>query len=108
MNPESSMWPFSKKWSAPAPRLAMVVSLTHQELPSLIMLANPAGAEGSVPGMAGPADAKPTAENMTGPIQEGQYVALSPGGGGCSLRVERVKAQSEGLSLDPAIMANSG
>jgi hypothetical protein len=102
------MWPFSKKWSAPAPQLAMVVSLSNQELPSLLMLANPTGAEGAVTGMAGPAEAKPSAENMAGPMQEGQYVAISPGGGACSLRVEHVEGQSEGLSLDPATFEASG
>ena len=102
------MWPFAKKWSAPAPRLAMVVSLAKPELPSLMLLANPAGAGGAVAGMAGPADAEPTADNMTGPMQEGQYMAIAPGGGGCSLRVERVEAESEGLSLDPATLEASG
>lgn len=102
------MWPFSKKWSAPAPRLAMVVSLAKPELPSLLTLSNPAGAGGAVPGMAGPADGKPTAENMSGPMQEGDYAAISPGGGGCSLRVERVEPESEGLSLDPTMLEASG
>jgi hypothetical protein len=102
------MWPFSKKWNAPAPQLAMVVSLTSPELPSLVMLANPAGADGAVPGMAGPADAEPTAENMTGPMQAGQYVAISPGKGGCTLRVERIETQPEELSFDPVMLEVSG
>ena len=42
-----AMWPFSKKWSPPDPRLAMVLSLQRPELPSLVMLANPAGADGA-------------------------------------------------------------
>lgn len=102
------MWPFSKKWTAPGPRLAMVISLANQELPSLMMLANPAGAEGAVAGMAGPAEGKPTTENMTGPMQEGHYVAISPAGGCCSLRVERIDSQAEGLSLEPEMLEASG
>jgi hypothetical protein len=102
------MWPFSKKWSAPAPQLAMVSGLTNQQLPSLVAVANPSGAEGAVPGMVGPADSKPTSENMLGPIQEGEYVAISPGGGMCSLRVERADPQAEGLSLEPGMLAASG
>jgi len=102
------MWPFSKKWSAPAPQLAMVVSLTNQELPSLVMLANPSGADGAVPGMAGPSDGKPTPENMTGPMQEGQHVAISPAGGVCGLRLERVDPLSEGLSLESEMLEASG
>jgi hypothetical protein len=103
-----AMWPFSKKWSAPTAQLGMVVSLTNQELPSLVMLANPSGAEGAVPGMVGPTDGKPTAENMMQPMQEGQYVAISPAGGICGLRVEPADPQSEGLSLAPEMLEASG
>jgi hypothetical protein len=102
------MWPFSKKWRAPSPQLGMVISLANPELPSLIMLANPSGAEGAVPGMAGPADGKPTPENMVGPMQEGQQVAISPAGGLCGLRVERADPQSEGLSLGPEALEACG
>jgi hypothetical protein len=102
------MWPFSKKWRPPEPQLAMVISLSNQELPSCLTLANPAGAEGALQGMAGPADAKPAAENMAGPMQEGEYVAISPGGGTCGLRVERVAQSAEGLSLDPVMLEASG
>jgi hypothetical protein len=86
----------------------MVVSVTNQELPSPLMVANPSGDEGAVPGMAGPADGKPTPENMTTPLQEGQYVAISPGGGLCGLRVERVEPGSEGLALEPEVLEVSG
>lgn len=86
----------------------MVVSLAKHELPSLMLLANPAGAQGAVSGMAGPADAKPTAENMAGPMKEGQYIAIGPGGGACGLRVERIEAGAEGLSLDPETFGASG
>ena len=102
------MWPFSKKWSAPAPQLTMVVSVTSPELPSLLMLANPSGADGALQGMAGPADEKPNAENMTRPLQEGEYVALSPAGGVCSLRVERPESEAQGLSLPAEMLEVSG
>src|SRR6185436_2544981 len=98
------MWPFSKKWSAPDPQLAMVISLAKPELPSLIMLANPSGEEGAVAGMAGPADEKPSAENMMTPLKEGNYVAISATYGGCSLNVERHDPKSEGLSLPPEML----
>lgn len=102
------MWPFSKKQSAPDPRLAMVISITTEELPSLLMLANPAGSEGAVVGMAGPANGKPTAENMATPMQEGEYVAISPAEGLCGIRVERVKEHSDGLSMEPEMLEASG
>ena len=103
------MWPFSKKWSPPAPRLAMVVALANDELPPVVMLANPDGTGGAVAGMAGPAQGKPTPENMLQPMQEGHYVALSPGGGSCSLEVERSDPQSSGgLHLDPETLEPSG
>src|ERR1041385_1766326 len=102
------MWPFSKKWTAPTPQLTMVISLANQELPSLMMWANPAGAGGAVPGMAGPADGKPTEENMTGPMRTGQYIAISPGGGACSLSVEHIETQAEGLSFDWVMMEVAG
>lgn len=99
---------FSKKWRAPDPQLAMVVALTNQELPSLVMLANPSGAEGAVPGMAGPADEKPSAENMLVPLREGQYAAISPAGGICSLHIERATPESEPLSIEPEMLEASG
>jgi hypothetical protein len=103
------MWPFSKKWSAPTPHLAMVVALTHPELPSLMMLANPTGANGAVAGMAGPADQKPTPENMLLPMKEGEYVALSPAEGLCTLEVKRADPQSAGgLSLEPEMLEAAG
>ena len=102
------MWPFSKKWSAPDPQLAMVISITAETLPTLIALANPSGADGAVPGMAGPAEGKPAPENMLVPMQAGQYVAISPGGGLCGLSVEPVEPGAEGLSLDPATFEASG
>ncbi len=102
------MWPFSKKWTPPEPQLAMVISLANPELPSLMSLANPAGLEGAVPGMAGPAAGKPTKENMTGPLPAGEYVAISPGKCMCSLSVERVETQAEPLSFEPAVMEASG
>ena len=102
------MWPFSKKWSAPSPQLAMLVSVTTQELPSLVTLANPSGSEGAVPGMAGPAGAKPSPENMMQPLQQGQYVAISPAGGLCSLSVERIEAEPEALSFEPVMLEVSG
>jgi hypothetical protein len=103
------MWLFSKKWRAPDPQLTMVISLTNEELPSPLMLANPAGAEGALQGMVGPADAKPAAENMVYPMLEGQYVAMSPAGGMCSLKVERAAPESnEPLSLDPGMLEVSG
>jgi hypothetical protein len=86
----------------------MVMSLTHEELPSLIMLANPSGDDGAVPGMAGPADGKPTEENMLHPMEEGQYVAISPASGICSLRVERIRGEFEGLSLAPEMLEAAG
>jgi hypothetical protein len=102
------MWPFSKKWNPPEPQMAMVISLAKEELPSIIMLANPTGADGAVAGMAGPADGKPTGENMLRPMQEGQYVAISPGGGGCSVRVERAEPGAQGLDLAPETFEASG
>jgi hypothetical protein len=102
------MWPFSKKWRAPAPQLAMVVAFTQQKLPSLVMLANPSGAEGAVRGMAGPADQNPTSENMMAPMQEGHYVAMSTAGGLCGLGVERVESPSGGLSLEPDMLEVAG
>jgi hypothetical protein len=102
------MWPFSKKWTAPEPRLAMVISLAKTELPSLVQVANPAGSEGAVPGMAGPAEGDPTAENMMSPMQEGQFVAMAPGGGAFSLTVERVETPGEGLSFEPEVLEASG
>jgi hypothetical protein len=99
---------FSKKWKAPDPQLGMVISLTNQELPSLVMLANPSGVEGAVPGMAGPADAQPSPENMLVPLREGQYVALSPAGGICGLRVEPGTPEARPLSLDPETLEPSG
>src|SRR4051794_32291513 len=102
------MWPFSKKWSPPVPQLTMLVSLANQELPTLLMLANPAGIDGAVPGMAGPSDAKPTEENMTTPMQAGQFAAISPAGGACGIQVERVETQSKGLSMEPAMLEIAG
>ena len=102
------MWPFSKKWRPPEPQLSMVVSMTNANLPTLVALANPSGAEGAVPGMAGPAEGQPSAENMLRPMQEGQYVAISPGGGLCGLRVERVEPGAEPLRLDPETFEASG
>jgi len=103
------MWPFSKKWRAPDPQLAMVISFINQQLPSPLMLANPAGAEGALEGMLGPADAKPAAENMACPLQEGQYVAMSPAGGMCGLSVEHVApGTTEPLALDPGTFEVSG
>jgi hypothetical protein len=102
------MWPFSKQWNAPAPHSAFVISLANRELPSLVSLANPDGIDGAVQGMAGPADGKPTAENMIGPMREGQYVAISPTGGGCRMRVERAEPQAEGLSFGPEVREASG
>jgi hypothetical protein len=101
------MWSFSKKWSPPEPQLMMLISLANEELPSLVTLANPSGADGAVAGMAGPADGKPTPENMMSPMQEGTCVAISPGGGGCSLQVERV-AQPRELSMAPQMLAVAG
>jgi hypothetical protein len=101
------MWPFAKKWKPPDAELAMVISAA-KDLPSLLKLANPAGAEGAVRGMAGPADQQPTAENMAAPMKEGQYLAISPSGGACGLIVERVPRQSKGLSIDPAMLEASG
>jgi hypothetical protein len=74
----------------------------------LVSLANPSGAEGAVPGMLGPSDGKPTAENMMRPMQEGQYVAISAGGGICGVRVEPADPQAEGLSLPPEMLEVSG
>jgi hypothetical protein len=102
------MWPFSKKWSPPVPQLTMLVSLANQELPTLLMLANPAGIDGAVTGMAGPSDAKPTEENMTTPMQAGQFAAISPAGGACGIQVERVETQSKGLSMEPAMLEIAG
>ncbi len=103
------MWPFSSKWRAPSPRLAMVVALTKPELPPLVMLANPDGFDGAVKGMAGPADQQPTADNMMRPMKEGAYVAISPAKGCCSLRVERIEpGATGGLELDPDMLAASG
>src|SRR4051794_6630497 len=102
------MWPFSKKWNPPTPRLGMVISITSQELPSLVALANPSGAEGAVTGMLGPTDGKPTAEKMMQPIQEGHYVGISPGGGICGVQVEPGDPQAEGLSLPPEMLEASG
>src|SRR5438046_923570 len=103
------MWPFSKKWSPPAPHLAMIVSAANQELPPLIELANPAGMKGAVAGMAGPADQKPTGENMIMPMKEGPYVAISLAGGLCTLDVERVNLDTfSPLSLPPEMLEVSG
>lgn len=103
------MWPFSKKWTLPEPQLAMVVSLTGEVLPSLMMLANPEGAGGAVEGMAGPADGELTRENMTSPMTEGDYMCLSPAEGACSLQVERVDPESnEPLSFDPDLLEAAG
>jgi len=77
----------SKKWRPPDPYLAMIISLAREDMPSLLMLANPAGVDGAVQGMAGPADGKPTEENMASPMQQGQYFAVSPSKGHFSLRV---------------------
>jgi hypothetical protein len=99
---------FSKKWKAPDPQLGMVISLTNQELPSLVMLANPSGAEGAVAGMAGPADAQPSPENMLVPLREGQYLAISPAGGICGLSVEPGTPEAQPLSLDPEMLEASG
>jgi len=82
--------------------------MANPNLPTLIALANPAGEEGAVLGMAGPAEAKPSAENMLGPMQEGQFVTISPAGGMCGLQVERVEPGATGLSLDPASLEISG
>ncbi len=103
------MWPFSKKWGPPTPHLAMIVSLANQDLPSLVMLANPPGADGAVAGIAGPADQEPTEANMTVPMQAGQYVAISPAKGCCTLQVERIDPQSDSsLSLDPETFEAAG
>lgn len=104
----SPMWPFSKKWTAPEPRLAMIISLANTQLPPLMLVANPDGKGGAVPGMAGPAEGEPTAENMMGPMEAGQFVAIAPGGGACSLSVERVETPEEGLSFDPVVLEASG
>jgi hypothetical protein len=86
----------------------MLVSLSS-ELPSAVKVANPSGADGAVPGMAGPAEQEPTAETMMKPMKEGHYVAVSPGGGTCTLQVERMNAQSsDALSLDPATLPAAG
>ena len=103
------MWPFSKKWSAPDPYLVMLVSLSNQDLPPLIELANPSGAQGAVAGMAGPADQKPSPENMLMAMKEGTFVAISPGGGLCTVEVKRVDAESASpLSFEPAVMEVAG
>jgi hypothetical protein len=102
------MWPFSKKWSAPPPQLGMVVSVSAQQLPTLVGLANPSGAEGAVLGMAGPASGEPSPENMLAPMQEGDYVAISPAGGICSVAVQRGDPEAPGLSLPPGTLEASG
>jgi len=80
----------------------MVLSLAKQELPPIMLLANPTGADGAARGMAGPVDGKPTPENMRKPMTEGEYVAISSGGGGCALRVERVEPDAaDGLTMEP-------
>jgi len=86
----------------------MVISLAKTELPPLMLVANPDGRGGAVPGMAGPAEGKPTAENMMGPMKAGQFMAIAPGGGACSLSVERVETPGEGLSFEPAVLEASG
>jgi len=58
--------------------------------------------------MAGPADGKPTAENMMGPMTEGEYAALSASGGACGLTVQRVETPGEALSFGPVEMEASG
>jgi hypothetical protein len=58
--------------------------------------------------MAGLAYAKPTGANMMGPMQEGNYVAISPGGGACRLRVERFDPNSQPLAIAPAMFEASG
>ena len=106
---EFAMWPFSKKWSAPEPHLAMIVSLANQDLPPLIELANPAGANGAVAGMAGPADQKPSPENMLMSMKEGPFVAISPAGGLCTVDVKRVSPESVApLSIAPEMLEVSG
>lgn len=70
----------------------MVLSLAKQKLPPIVPLANPTGADGAAQEMAGPADGKPTPENMMRPMKEGEYVAISSAGGACALRVERITA----------------
>ena len=42
------------------------------------------------------------------PMQEGQYVAISPGGGICCMRVEPADPQAEQLSLPPEMLEVSG
>jgi hypothetical protein len=101
------MWPFSKKWSPPEPQLTMVISLASEELPSPMMLGNPTGAHGAVPGLAGPRDEKPAPENMMSPMQAGKYVAIAPAGGGCGLEIERV-AQPRELSMSPGMLEVAG
>lgn len=87
----------------------MVLSLAKQELPPVILLANPTGADGAAQGMAGPADGKPTPENMMKPMTEGEYVTISSAGGGCALRVEPVEAgAADGLAMEPESMEAAG
>jgi hypothetical protein len=86
----------------------MVVSLANPELPSIVMVANPSGEDGAVLGMAGPAGGKPTPETMLTPMQEGEYVAISPARGACSLRVERGEPDAEPLSFEPEMLEPSG
>jgi len=90
------------------PHLIMIASLAEPELPAPMKVVNPAGAGGAVTGMAGPANEEPNEENMAGPLREGEYVAIGPGGGTCSLAVERSDPDSEALSLEPAMLEASG
>ncbi|MDB6030902.1 MAG: hypothetical protein JWM16_1240 [Verrucomicrobiales bacterium] len=82
--------------------------LTSHQLPSLIMIANPCGTDGAVSGMAVHADEEPKAENMTRPMEAGEYVAVSPAGGMCSLRIERVEPHANKFSLAPEALPSSG
>ena len=86
----------------------MVISLASPELPSLITLANPAGADGAVAGMAGPVDEKPGGENMLQSMKAGSYAAIAPGGGACGIRVEQVSPGSQPLSLPGETLESSG
>jgi hypothetical protein len=107
-DPELLMWPFTKKWTPPEPQLVMAISLSNSQLPSIMTVANPAGEGDAVTGIAGPAEGEPTKENMTRPMQEGDYVAISSGKCMCVLSVARVTPPNNPLLLDPIMIEASG
>lgn len=103
------MWPFSRKpkWTTPEPKLAMLVHCAAPQVPSIMMVANPKGQGGAVKAIAAPAEGSPTEQNMTGPMADGQYIAMLSKDTLCLCTVDRAPRAAP-LDLPPDMLAPAG